>query len=80
MPIPSNAIIISQVKAAMLAEGFDLTNAPLTDKFVEILVENIVNAIKLATVSTTVTTVVIGTLPAGPVAASGTGAGTGGIS
>jgi len=79
MPIPANAIIISQVKAAMLSEGFDLSKAPLTDKFVEILVEKIVDAIKLATVATTVTTVVIGTLPVGPVAASGLGSGTGGI-
>ena len=80
MPIPPNATIIAQIKADMATEGFDLTKAPLTDKFIEILVTKIVDNIKLATVTTIVTTAVIGTLPTGPVAATGSGAGTGGIS
>ena len=77
MPIPPNATIIAQIKADMDTEGFDLSKAPLTDKFVEILVTKIVDNIKLATVTTSVAVASATSLSPG---VPGAGVGTGGIS
>ncbi len=58
----------------------DETQAKAIEKFANDLANAIDTYVKTATVATTVATVVIGTLPAGPVAASGSGSGTGNLS
>ena len=68
MAIPANSVIQTSVKNAMLTKGFDLSKAPFTEEFVDIVVSEIVDALRIATVST------VTTCPAGA------GTGTGGIS
>lgn len=65
MTIPANSVIQTNVKNALISAGFDLTKAELTEQFVDIVVAEIVNSIKLATVTT------VTTCPAG----AGTGSG-----
>lgn len=87
MPMDFNRIV-TQATAELISNGFDLTNPVINDfngsgkSAAEIMIAAIANAVvaeiqSFATVTTSVTTVVVGTLPAGPVAASGSGAGTG---
>ena len=73
-----NAIIASLEADANFAN--DMSSAPATKKFIEVLVDKIVLLITAnALVSTTVTTANIGTLPAGPEASTGAGSGSGAI-
>ena len=65
MAIPINSVVQTNVKNAMISAGFDLTKAPLSAEFVDIVVSEILDAIRVATVST------VTTCPAG----AGTGAG-----
>ena len=81
MTIPANSIIKASIKSAMETEGFVLDDAPLCEKFVDIIVDEIVNAIKQATVTTTVNvTSVSAVTPGAGVSGPGVGTGTGTIS
>lgn len=80
MTIPSNTVIKSNIKAALLTEGFVFTDAPLCDKFVGVIVDEIVNAIKQATVSVNVAvTSVSGVTTGAGVSGPGAGTGSGGL-
>lgn len=76
MPIPADSIIKSNIKNKLITEGFNLGNAPLTDKFVDAIVEEIMAAVKLATVTTSVAVTSAISLTGGP---PGVGVGTGGL-
>ncbi len=74
------ATLKSSIKSALLAAAAE-EDPDNFDAAMDSLAGNISDAVdafvKSGTVTTTVTTVVIGTLPVGPVAATGSGAGTG---
>jgi hypothetical protein len=69
------------IKTRMATEGFNLSQAPLADKFVDILAEEIIshiqtNAVVSTSVSTTVAVTSVSGVTTGP-GVSGPGAGTG---
>lgn len=69
MPIPSNSVIVNAIKARLSGE-IDFSKAPITDSLVTAIVEEVISAVKLATVQTVVT----GTLTP-PTSVLGTGVG-----
>ena len=81
-------MVVAQLKADLgadfLAIFSDLdqnrTIKEKADAMADVIASRVDAYIRTATVTTSVQTVVVGTLPAGPVAASGLGAGTGGLS
>lgn len=78
--MPMNATVLkAAIKTRMATDGFDLSNAPMADKFVDNICEEIISHIQAnATVSTTVAVasvsgVTVGTGVSGPGAGTGTG-------
>ncbi len=80
MPM-SGSVLSAAIKAALSAEGFELGNAPQTEKFVDVIAEQVVNHIQTqALVTTTVAVASVSGVTTGPgVSGPGTGTGTGAI-
>ena len=80
--------ITAEAKATLVGKGFKPDDVPFggtgvgaLELIIDAIAQAVVNEITTnAIVSTTVTTTVTGTLPTGPVAANGSGAGSGSIS
>lgn len=73
MPIPSDSVIIGLIEGRLNAGGFDLSEAPETREFIEVIIEEVMKAVKLATVSTVITGTFV------PPSTAVTGTGTGGL-
>lgn len=69
MPIVNN-VAVAAVTNKLKAKGFDLEKAPQTKDFVEVLVNAVLDEVKKATVTTTVTGA---SATGGPVSGAGTG-------
>jgi len=80
MAIPINTDIVNNIKAKMATAGFNISNAPLTEAFLQALVEEVMSAVKSADVTTSVATAIPTTCPAGVGSTTAVGTGTGGLS
>ena len=69
--ITPNAIIVSNIKSKLESKGFKFSDAPMSEEYLTVLVDEIISAVKQATV----TTIVTGTLTP-PTAVAGSGIGT----
>lgn len=80
MTIPADSVIKTNVKATLTTAGFDFNQAPLTEALIDTLIEEIMSAVKLATVATTVTVASVSGVTVGAgVSGPGAGTGSGGI-